>query len=111
MPAGPADIGIQSSNAAMLQSIEYEISLSEAIRTGPVGGFLKGNAFDPQISGSLTFLGTSEIDLGVAASGITGIAAGVTVFNEKTVTEVQDNYNETQLSFDNAPGAETGPAA
>jgi len=111
MPAGPADIGIQSASATLLQAIEYEKSLSDKIRKDRLGGFAVGNAFDPQITGSLTILGTSDTGLGVAAAGIDGIEDGVTVFTEKNHTQVQDDYDETQVSFENSPGAEEGAAA
>lgn len=110
MPAGPADIGIQNASETLLQNIEYEKSLSERVRTDKDGGFACGKAFDPQITGSLTLLGTSAQGLGVAASGIDGIEDGVTVFNEKTHSQTQDDYDETQLSFENSPSAEVGAA-
>lgn len=111
MPAGPADIGIQSASETMLQSIEYEKVLSEVVRRNASGGFQVGKAFDPIISGSLTILGTSAINIGIAAAGIDGIEDGVTVFTEKSHVQVQDNYDETQLSFENCPAAEEGAAA
>lgn len=111
MPAGPADIGIQSASETLLQSIEYEKALSEVVRRNREGGFGVGKAFDPIISGSLTILGTSTTGIGIAASGIDGIEDGVTVFTEKSHVQVQDNYDETQMSFENAPDAEEGAAA
>jgi len=111
MPAGPADIGITSASETLLQSIEYEKALSEKVRMDKDGGFAVGKAFDPIISGSLTVLGTSDGFVGVAAAGITGITAGVTVFSEKSHTQTQDDYDETQLTFENAPSAEEGAAA
>jgi hypothetical protein len=110
MPSGPADIGIQSASATLLQSIEYEISLSEKVRKDLLGKFAVGKAFDPQITGSLTILGTSDTALGVAAAGIDGIEDGVTVFTEKNHTQVNEDYDETQLSFENSPGAAEGAA-
>jgi len=111
MPSGPADIGIVSASETLLQSIEFEKSLSEVVRKNKDGGFAAANAFDPLITGSLTILGTSDTALGVAAAGIDNIDSGVTVFTEKTHTQVNDNYDETQVSFENAPGAEEGAAA
>lgn len=108
MPVGPADIGIQSSAVALLLSIEYEIALSEKVRTAVNGGLAKAKGFDPLISGSLTVLGSSAQALGVAASGIDGIEDGVTVFTEINHDQAPDNYDETKMSFENAPEAEDG---
>ena len=111
MPTGPADIGIVSADETLLQSIEFEKSLSEVVRKNKDGGFAKANSFDPIITGSLTILGTSATALGVTAAGIDNIVDGVTVFTEKSHTQVNDNYDETQTSFENAPGAAVGDAA
>lgn len=107
MPAGPADIGITSiSTPTSIQSVEFEISTTiVGPRADVDGAFAQANAIDPLITGALEILGDSEIDLGVAASGITGISAGITVWTEKTETSTQDDYNMTSLSFENAPGA------
>lgn len=110
MPSGPADIGIVSADETLLQSIEFEKASSKVVRKNKDGGFAKARAFDPLITGSLTVLGTSGTALGVAAAGIDNIEDGVTVFTEKTHTQVNDNYDETQTSFENAPGAEEGEA-
>jgi hypothetical protein len=112
MPAGPADIGISSiATPTSIQSVEFEISLTiVGPRAAVDGTFAQANAIDPLITGSLEILGDSSIDLGVAASGITGISAGVTVWTEKTETDTQDDYNTTSVSFENAPGAEVGAA-
>lgn len=111
MPAGPSDIGIQSASETLLQNIEYEKKVSEVVKKNSRGGFAKANAFDPLITGSLTILGTSATNVGVAAAGIDNIEDGVTVFTEKTHAQKQDDYDETQTSFENAPAAETGAAA
>ena len=111
MPAGPADIGIVNATGVLLQNIEYEGALSEVMRMGSEGEFAVAHAFDPIFTGSLSHLGTSETDIGVAASGITGITAGITVFTETSHAQVNDNYDETTVSFENAPGAEAGAAS
>lgn len=111
MPAGPADIGITESSETLMQSIEFEKALSEVVRKDRTGGFAVAHAFDPLITGSLTILGTSNVAVGVAAAGLSSVASGITVFTEKDHVQVNDNFDETTLSFENAPSAETGAAS
>lgn len=108
MPAGPADIGITSASASLLQNIEWEGVMSETMKKATDGTFAKAHAFDTIITGSLTMLGLSGISLGVAASGISGVGSGVTVFTEDSHVQVQDDYDESTASFECAPQASTG---
>ena len=91
----------------LTQSVEIEKTLSEVVRKNKDGGFGAAHAFDPIITGTVTVLGTTDDavggDLDTALSAVT---TGVTIVTEKTVTKTQDNFDETQVSFTNAPGAE-----
>jgi len=99
-------IGVSEASDTLTQSVEIERTLSEVVRKDKDGGFGAAHAFDPMISGTITVLGTTGDTVGSDLStGLTSVSAGVTIVTEKTVTATQDNFNETQVSFMNAPGA------
>jgi hypothetical protein len=99
-------IGISEASDTLTQSVEIEKSLSEVIRKDKDGGFAEGQAFDPMISGSITVLGTTSDAVGGGLStSLASVTGGVTIVTEKTVNTSQDNFDETQISFINAPGA------
>jgi hypothetical protein len=99
-------LGISEASDTLTQSVEIEKTLSEVVRKNKDGAFGAAHAFDPMISGTITVLGTTGdvvgSDLTTALVSVTG---GVTIVTEKTFTTSQDNFDETQISFMNAPGA------
>lgn len=99
-------IGITEASDTLTQSVEIEKTLSEVVRKNKDGGFGAAHAFDPMISGTITVLGTTADAVGADLStSLTSVSAGVTIVTEKTVTKTQDNFDETQIAFMNAPGA------
>jgi hypothetical protein len=99
------DIGVSSASDMMVQSLEVEKSLSEVVRKNKDGGFAMANAFDPMISGSLTILGTSGDTVGGNLStAVSLVSGGRTIVTETTHTRTQDNFDETSVNFQNAPG-------
>jgi hypothetical protein len=99
-------IGITEASDTLTQSVEIERTLSEVVRKNKDGGFGAAHAFDPMISGTITVLGTTGDTVGSDLStSISSVSGGTTIVTEKTVTATQDNFNETQVSFMNAPGA------
>jgi hypothetical protein len=100
-------IGITEASDTLTQSVEIEKTLSEVVRKDKDGGFGAAHAFDPMISGTVTVLGTTSDDVGDDLSTtLVSITGGITIVTEKTVNETQDNFNETQVAFMHAPGAE-----
>jgi len=103
---GPADIGITEASDTLVQSVEIESKLSEVIRQDKDGKFAAAHAFDPEISGSLKVLGTTGDAVGGdLVTALASVATGVTIVKEKTHATTQDNFDETDLSFVNYPGA------
>jgi len=99
-------IGITEASDTLTQSVEIEKTMSEVVRKDKDGGFGAAHAFDPMISGTITVLGTTADDVGSDLStSLSSISGGVTIVTEKTVTATQDNFDETQVAFMNAPGA------
>ena len=100
-------IGISEASEMLTQSVEIEKTLSEVVRKNKDGGFGAAHAFDPVITGTVTVLGTTGDAVGGDLdTAISSVSNGVTIVTEKTVTKTQDNFDETQVSFTNAPGAE-----
>jgi hypothetical protein len=100
------EIGITEASDTLTQSVEIERTLSEVVRKDKDGGFGAAHAFDPMISGTVTVLGTTGDTVGSGLStSLSSVSGGTTIVTEKTVTATQDNFNETQVSFMNAPGA------
>jgi hypothetical protein len=99
-------IGITEASDTLTQSVEIERTLSEVVRKNKDGGFGAAHAFDPMVSGTITVLGTTSDEVGSNLStSLSSVSGGVTIVTEKTVTKTQDNFDETQVSFMNAPGA------
>ncbi len=99
-------IGVTGASELLVQNLEVEKSLSEVVRKNKDGGFAVAHAFDPMISGSMTILGVTDDEVGAAPStAISIVSGGITIVTEKTHTTNQDNFDETSLSFQNAPGA------
>jgi hypothetical protein len=99
-------IGITEASDTLTQSVEIEKTLSEVVRKDKDGGFGVAHAFDPMVSGTVTVLGTTTDTVGSDLStSLSSISGGVTIVTEKTVTRTQDNFDETQVAFMNAPGA------
>jgi hypothetical protein len=99
-------IGITEASDTLTQSVEIEKTLSEVVRKDKDGGFGVAHAFDPMISGTVTVLGTTTDAVGSDLStSLSSISGGVTIVTEKTLTKTQDNFDETQVAFMNAPGA------
>lgn len=99
-------IGVASASNLMVQNLEVERSLSEVVRKNKDGGFAVATAFDPMISGSVTILGTSDDNVGGdLQTAISLVSGGKTIVTEKTYTRNQDNFDETSVSFQNAPSA------
>lgn len=102
----PLAIGITEASDTLTQSVEIERTLSEVVRKDKDGGFGAAHAFDPMVSGTITVLGTTADAVGSnLTTSLSSVSSGVTFVTEKTVTATQDNFNETQISFMNAPGA------
>jgi hypothetical protein len=100
------EIGISEATDTLTQSVEIERTLSEVVRKNSTGGFGAAHAFDPMVSGTITVLGTTSDEVGSDLStSLSSVSGGVTIVTEKTVTKTQDNFDETQVSFMNAPGA------
>jgi hypothetical protein len=99
-------IGITEASDILTQSVEIEKTLSEVVRKNKDGGFGAANAFDPMISGTITVLGTTADEVGSdLTTGLASVSGGVTIVTETNYTTTQDNFDETQVSFMNAPGA------
>jgi hypothetical protein len=99
-------IGVTEASDVNVQSVDMEKKMSEVLRKDKDGKFLRFNTFDPIITGSITLLGTSTDAVGAAlATTLTSVSSGINLVTEKTVKTTQDNYNETTVSFINAPGA------
>ena len=106
MPASDLEIGITEASDVAVQSVDIEESLSEVVRQDKDGKFLCGQAFNPVRSGSIKLVGTSDDAVGGDLStGLASISAGVTIVKEKTVNTSQDNFNETDVAFENFPNA------
>ena len=76
------------------------------VRKNKDGGFAVANSFDPMISGSITILGTSGDEVGGNLStAVSLVSGGKTIVTETTHSRNQDNFDETSVSFQNAPGA------
>lgn len=104
--AANVEIGVTQASDVNVQSVEVEKKLSEVLRKDKDGKFLRFNTFDPIITGSITLIGTSTDAVGSSlATTLSAVSTGVNLVTEKTVKTTQDNYNETTVSFVNAPGA------
>lgn len=100
------EIGITEASDTLTQSVEIEKKLSEVMRKNADGTFAQAQAFDPMITGSITVLGTTSDAVGSDLStGLASVSGGVTIVTEKTHKTTQDNFDETSVSFTNAPGA------
>ena len=103
----PLEVGITEASETLTQSVEIEKTMSEVFRKNAAGEFGAAHAFDPMITGTITVLGTTEDEVGSDLStSLASVSAGVTIVTEKTVTKRNDNFDETQISFMNAPGAD-----
>jgi hypothetical protein len=99
-------IGVTQASDVLTQSVEIENKMSEVVRKNKDGTFAQAQAFDPMISGSVTVLGTTADAVGGdLATVISALTGGVTIVTEKTHKTSQDNFDETTVSFSNAPGA------
>ncbi|TSA30707.1 MAG: hypothetical protein D4R65_12700 [Verrucomicrobiaceae bacterium] len=102
----PADSGIPEASDTLVQSVDIEQKLSEVVRQDKDGKFAMAQAFDPEVSGSIKVLGTTGDAVGSdLVTALASVAAGVTIVKEKTHATTQDNFDETDLSFVNFPGA------
>lgn len=103
------EIGVTEASDLYVQSVDIEKKVSEVVRQDKDGKFLVGKTFDPVISGSLKLVGKADDEVGDPDAGLTtalsSISGGVTIVTEKTHTTTQDNYDETDVSFENYPGA------
>lgn len=100
------EIGITESSDTLTQSVEIESKMSDVMRKNADGTFGQAQAFDPIITGSITVLGTTNDDVGSDLdTALSSVASGVTIVTEKTYKTTQDNFDETTISFTNAPGA------
>lgn len=103
---GPADIGITEASDILVQSVEIERKLSEVVRQDKDGKFAAAQAFDPEISISIKVLGTTNDEVGGdLVTALASVSSGVTIVKEKTHTTNQDNFDETDVSAVNYPGA------
>jgi hypothetical protein len=102
----PLAIGITEAADTLTQSVEIEKTLSEVVRKNKDGEFGAAHAFDAMISGTITVLGTVTDSVGGDLdTALASVAAGVTIVTETTYTKTQDNFDETQIAFINAPTA------
>jgi hypothetical protein len=102
----PLSIGVTQASDVLTQSVEIENKLSEVVRKKNDGTFGAGQAFDPIISGSVTVLGTTgDVVGGALQTALTAVSTGVNIVTETTHKTSQDNFDETTISFTNAPGA------
>jgi hypothetical protein len=102
----PLAIGISQATDVLTQSVEIENKLSDVMRKNKDGTFAAGQAFDPMISGSVTVLGTTgDVVGGALQTALTAVSSGVNIVTETTHKTSQDNFDETTISFTNAPGA------
>lgn len=102
------EIGVTEASDLYVQSVDIEKKVSEVVRQDKDGKFLVGKTFDPVISGSLKLVGKAEDEVGDDAgltTALSSISGGVTIVTEKTHTTTQDNFDETDVSFENYPGA------
>lgn len=100
------EIGVTEASDTLTQSVEIEAKMSDVMRKNADGTFAQAQAFDPIITGSVTVLGTTADTVGSDLStGLSSVSAGVTIVTEKTHKTTQDNFDETTVSFTNAPGA------
>lgn len=100
-------IGISEASNYLTQSVEIEAKVSDVMRKNADGTFGQAEAFDPIITGSVTVLGTTADAVGGDLStGLSSVASGITIVTEKTHKRTQDNFDETTVSFTNAPSAE-----
>jgi formylmethanofuran dehydrogenase subunit C len=100
------EIGITEASDTLTQSVEIEKTLSEVVRRNKDGGMGASYAYDPMISGTITVLGTTSDAVGSDLStGLSSVSGGVTIVTEKTYSRTNDNFDETQIAFMNAPGA------
>lgn len=106
MPASDLNIGVTEASDAAVQSVEIEESVSEVVRQDRESKFLVGQTFNPVRSGSIKILGESDDEVGGDLStALASISEGVTIVNEKMVNTTQDNFDETDVSFQNFPNA------
>jgi hypothetical protein len=102
----PLEVGISEASEVLTQSVEIEKTMSEVFRKNFEGEFGAAHAFDPMITGTVTVLGATDDEVGGDLStSLSSVSTGVTIVTEKTVTKRNDNFDETQISFMNAPGA------
>lgn len=100
------EIGVTEASDIYVQSVDIEKKLSEVVRQDKDGKFLVGKTFDPVISGSMKVVGNAEDEVGDdLTTALSAVGAGVTIVTEKTHTTTQDNFDETDISFENYPGA------
>jgi hypothetical protein len=99
-------IGITEATEALCQSVELEKSLSEVVRKDKDGGFGVGHTFDPQVTGTLKVLGTTSDSPGSdLATALSSLSEGVTLVTDVEHALTNDDFDETTISFRNAPGA------
>lgn len=110
MAAGPAYIGVQESTDELVQKVEVECKLSsDVVRKKRDGTFAMAHATDPINTGTITILGTSGQAVGASLSIVlASISGGKTHVGEKTHKAVNDNFDETTISFEHAPAATVG---
>jgi hypothetical protein len=108
MAAGPGYIGITEESAdVLIQSVEIERKLDiDVVRKDSSGGFGAAHAADPINVFSVTILGTSDEEVGVAlAMTLTSLSGGKSVVTDKSYKKTNDNFDETTISGEHAPGA------
>jgi len=105
MPAGPSDIGITQSTAALLESVEWETKLEERVIKATEGGFGQGKAFDPITEFSVKGRGANAMALGAGAAGIDAITGGTTLILKIKDSQKNDDYPTFEYSGTNYPNA------
>lgn len=110
MAAGPAYIGVTEATDELVQSVEIESKLGiDVARKNRDGTFAVGHATDKVNTGTITILGTHAQEVGAALMiTLASISGGKSHVGEKTHKVVNDNYDETTISFEHFPAATVG---
>jgi hypothetical protein len=109
MPVTLTNIGIQSVEYSLAQSVERTTRTESASVMNYLGGFGHAEAYDPVTEFSISGRGDlpSGLAVGIAGDGIDGLfAAGTTIVTSVSLTENNTDFNSWDISGTNYPAAD-----
>ncbi|NDG19831.1 MAG: hypothetical protein EB117_16415 [Betaproteobacteria bacterium] len=109
MPVTLTNIGIQSVEYSLAQSVERTTRTESASVMNYLGGFGHAEAYDPVTEFSISGRGDlpAGLAVGIAGDGIDGLfAAGTTIVTSVSLTENNTDFNSWDISGTNYPATD-----